>query len=92
MATCVRWILTITKYFNFLGNEVNTEQTNPDFLFAVNIKYTAATMPSTAVIMPIGVHSLTHIQSKDQAGSDGASISHMVALEMVALTVGKQWL
>ena len=53
MATCVKWILMITKYFNFWDNEVNPEQTNPGFLFAVNIKYTAATMPNTVSIMPI---------------------------------------
>lgn len=37
---------------NFWGDEVNTEQTNPDFLFAA--------------IMPIVVGFLINIQSKDQ--------------------------
>lgn len=51
MATCVKQILMLTNYFNLWGNKANIEQTNLDFLFAVNTKYTAATMPNAAAIM-----------------------------------------
>lgn len=81
----------LTKHFNFQGNKANTEQTNPDFLFAVNTKYATAIMPKTAAIIPIMLDFLTNVQSKEP-GSHGASIPHMVTLKIGTLTVDEQWL
>ena len=64
MATCVKQILTLTNYFNLWGNKANIEQTNLDFLFAVNTKYTAATMPNAAAIM---FDFLINVYSEDQS-------------------------